>query len=107
MSIFLVETYVVKAARRKEFTPRLNEFLRYKEEHPEVFPGLRSWRLYQQDIGSPAGLYIEMWEYDNLAAMEEGDRVARDDDGMKAISAGFHELVEPGTFATSVWSPVA
>jgi hypothetical protein len=48
-----------------------------------------------------------MWEYDSLAMLEEGNCVARDDDGMKAISAGFHELVEPATFATSVWSPAA
>jgi hypothetical protein len=53
MSIYLVETYVVKADRRQEFTPRLNEFLQYKEDHPEVFPGLRSWKLYQQDMGAP------------------------------------------------------
>jgi len=107
MSILLVETYVVRAEKRAEFTPLLNEFLKYKGDHPQLFDGLKSWKLYKQDIGQPAGLYIEVWEYESLAQMEEtGSRIFADE-GMKRISAEFHQLVEPATFSAGIWSPVA
>ena len=102
MSIFFVENYVVKAEKQEEFVPCLQEFLKYKEDHPNLFPGLKSWRLYRQRIGEPAGLYIEMWEYENLTQMEQ-DRTFEEDEGMKRISSGFRELVEPKTFSTSIW----
>jgi len=89
MSIFLVETYVVKAEKRGEFTPRLQEFIKYKQDHPNLFPGLKSWRLFRQRIGDPSGLYIEMWEYESLAHFEQ-DRTFEEDEGMKIISSGFH-----------------
>ena len=106
MSIFVVETYIVKEEKREEFEPRLNEFIKYKNDHPHLFPGLKSWKLYKQQIGQPAGLYIEMWEYESLAQMEQ-DRTCEIDEGMQRISAGFHKLVEPATFSTSVWIPAA
>lgn len=54
MSIFLVETYVVRPEKKKDFIPRLDEFLRYKEDHPEIFPRLRSWKLYEVESGDSA-----------------------------------------------------
>jgi hypothetical protein len=107
MSILLVETYVVRAEKRAEFMPLLNEFLKCKENHPQLFDGLKSWKLYKQDIGQPAGLYIEVWEYESLAQMEEIDRRIFADEEMKKISAEFHQLIEPVTFSTGIWSPVA
>jgi hypothetical protein len=102
MSIFFVETYVVKAEKLEEFPQRLKEFIKYKEDHPDLFPGLKSWKLYRQRIGEPTGLYIEMWEYESLTHWEQ-DRTFEEDEGMKRISSGFHQLVEPATFSTSIW----
>jgi len=107
MSIVLTETYVVKAERQAEFTALLNKFLSYKKEHAPLFDGLRSWRLYKQEIGQPAGLYVEMWEYQGLGQMEEINARIFADEGMKAIQAAFHELIEPATFCASIWRPVA
>jgi hypothetical protein len=103
----MVETYVVKSEKREEFTPALNEFLRYKETHPDLFRGLRSWRLLRQEYGAVSGMYIEMWEFDSLAELEKNtDRIFADE-GMKKISKGFHLLVDPATLSSNIWSPVA
>jgi hypothetical protein len=107
MTVFNVETYVVKSKKRDEFNPALHEFLKYKEEHPELFEGLISWRLFQQDIGGISGLYIEMWEFEDLEAMETITSRIFSDEGMKKISKGFHQLVEPATFSNSIWRPIA
>jgi hypothetical protein len=107
MSILLVETYVVKAEKIAEFTPLLNEFLKYKKDHAQLFDGVKSWKLYKQDYGQVSGLYIEMWEYENLAEMEKINKRIFEDEGMKGISEKFHQLVEPATFSANIWSPVA
>jgi hypothetical protein len=107
MSIFLVETYVVKAEKRIEFTPLLNEFLSYKEKHSQLFQGLKSWKLYKQDYGGISGLYIEMWEFESLSDLEKINTRIFEDEGMKKIGADFHQLVEPATFSANLWKPVA
>ena len=107
MSIVLTETYVVKSESTEKFTPLLNEFLAYKREHGDLFAGLKSWKLYKQEIGQPGGLYIEMWEFESLAAMEEINARVFGDAGMKAIQEAFHRLVEPATFSSAIWRPVA
>jgi hypothetical protein len=107
MSIRLVETYVVRAEKSREFETLLNEFAEFKESHPEVFRGVKSWKRYRQDYGHPARMYVEMWEFANLAQLEEIDRQIFSDEGMKRISAAFHELIEPASFSASIWSEVA
>jgi hypothetical protein len=107
MSVYLVETYVVKAEKQGEFTPLLNEFLKYKEKHHQLFKGLKSWRLYKQDYGGISGLYIEMWEYENLGDLEKINTRIFKDAGMKKIATHFHQIVEPATFSANIWSPVA
>ncbi len=107
MGIFMVETYVVKSEKREEFIPALNEFLRYKETHPDLFRGLRSWRLLRQEYGAVSGMYIEMWEFDSLADLEAITARIFEDEGMKRISKGFHLLVDPATLSSNIWSPVA
>ena len=107
MSVLMVETYVVKAEKREAFTPALEEFLRFKEANPDLFEGVRSWSLHRQEYGGIGGLYAEIWEFDDLAAMESINEHIFADDTMSRISKGFHELVDPATFSTSVWRPVA
>jgi len=107
MTVFNGETYVVKSEKRDEFNPALHEFLIYKEGHPEFFEGLLSWKLCQQEYGGISNLYIEIWEFEDLAAMETISARIFNDDKMKKISEGFHQLVEPTTFSTHIWRPIA
>lgn len=107
MSIISVETYVVRAEKSEEFMTLLDEFLRFKKVHPRLFKGVKSWKLYKQDYGQPAGMYIEMWEYENLAQMEETNTRIFSDERMKKINSAFHRLVVPATFSASIWSEVA
>jgi hypothetical protein len=107
MSIISVETYVVHADKATEFTSLLEEFLKFKKAHPRLFKGVKSWKLYKQDYGQPAGMYVEMWEYGNLAQVEETNRRIFSDERMEKINAAFHKLVVPATFSASIWSRVA
>jgi hypothetical protein len=99
--------YVVKAEKLSEFDSALNEFLKYKETHQDLFKGLRSWKLLRQEYGAKSSLYIEMWEFDSLADMETNMARIFSDEGMKRIGRGFHQLVEPTSFSTNIWYPIA
>jgi hypothetical protein len=107
MSITRVETYVVRTEKSPQFAVLLNEFLKFKKAHSQLFRGVKSWRLYKQDFGRPAGMYVEMWEYENLRQLEEIEKRIFSDEEMKKINAAFHELVVPATFSASIWNRVA
>jgi hypothetical protein len=107
MSVFMTETYVVRRDKQREFDALLEEFLAFKTQHAGLFEDVRSWTLRRQEIGAPAGLYAETWEYESLAAMEQAGERIFSDEGMKAISEAFHALLVPATFASSVWTAVA
>lgn len=103
----VVETYVVRAEKLQDFDPALHEFLDFKERNPALFKDLKSCRLLKQEYGGVSGMYIEMWEYDNLAEMERVSDQIFADEGMRKIGKGFHQLVEPTSFTTAIWYPVA
>jgi hypothetical protein len=107
MSVFVVETYVVKAEKRTEFDLALDDFLEFKEKHRDLFARLKSWKLFKQDFGAVGGMYIEMREYENIVEMDRMSKRIFGTDGMKKIQKGFHLLVEPATFSTCLWESVA
>ena len=106
MSILLVETYVLKVEKQAGFEPLLNQFLDYRKNHPGIFTGVLSWKLYKQKYGPIGGMYIEMWEYEGLAEMDAINKRIFEDDVMKRINVEFHQLVEPTTSSACVWNSV-
>ncbi len=106
MSVFLVQKYVIQADRRGRFKPLLKEFLAYKEAHAELFKGLRTWKLFKQNLGDPSDLYIEMWEYEDITGMDAINKRIFADVGMKKISDEFHDIIEPATFSQSIWNAI-
>jgi hypothetical protein len=106
LSIFRVETYVVKLERMDEFTSAMNEYLRYREAHPDLFSGLKSWEILRQEYGPVTGMYMEIAEFDSLSELETTVNRVHQDEGMKRIIRGFYEFLDPATLSDSIWSPV-
>ena len=52
-------------------------------------------------------MYIELWEYENLVEMEEVNKRIFEDAMMKRINVDFHNLVEPATFSSCIWTAVS
>ena len=103
----MVETYLARHEKQAEFQKLLREFLRFKEENPEVFEGLKSWKLLQQEYGGIANLYIEMWEFENLPEMEKCNARIFENKEMKRIQSEFQALIDHATFARFIWNTVA
>lgn len=107
MSIFLVETYLAKQEKQKEFQKLLGEFLRFKKENPKVFAGVKSWKLLQQEYGGVGNMYIEMWEFDSLPEMEKCNARIFSHKEMKRIQSEFQTLIDTSTFARYIWNTIA
>jgi hypothetical protein len=106
LGIFRVESYVVKSERREEFTSALNEYLRYRETHPDLFKGLKSWKILRQEYGALTGMYMEIAEFESLAELETTTNRVHQHEEMKRIITRFYELLDPATLSDSIWSPV-
>ncbi|MBM4444584.1 MAG: hypothetical protein FJ020_04665 [Chloroflexi bacterium] len=107
MSIILVETYMVRHEKQKQFQLSLEEFIRYKEGHPKLFKGVKSWRLLKKFSGGIANSYVELWEFENLMDMENcSARIFKTRQGKK-IQADFYDQIDNATFTRSIWNSVA
>ena len=107
MSIFRVETYVVKSEKKDEFTAAMNQYLRFRETHPDLFRSLKSWRILRQEYGAVTGMYMEIAEFDSPAELETTVNKVHQDEEMKKISRRFYEIIDSATLSDSIWSPVA
>ena len=103
MSVFLVETYVIKPEKQGEFTA-------YKKKWKKFFAKwlkeLKSYKMFAQLFGGNYGGYVEMWVFENLANLEKFfSRVMQSDYATK-LQPEFLALVVPGAYSMSIWNPV-
>jgi len=110
MSTFQVETYVIRPEKQGEFTAWLQTVLKYKEKHPEVFEGLRSWKFFHREYGGISGSYVAMMEF---GSMTDLDRVmtrmqqrVQEDEEFSKINRAFEPLYDPAAYSCEIWSTV-
>ena len=106
MSIFVVETCMVKPERREQFKSLMQRVLKYKEENPKLFKEVKSWKLFRQMFGGIAGAYVSMWEFENLADLEKCWAKEEEDEGFMKMHQEFLQLIDPATFSMKIWNSV-
>jgi len=107
MTIFLVETYVIKPERQADFTAYKKKESQWMKKHPEMFKEVKSYKMFTQLFGGNWGGYVEMWEFENLADFEKcNNRQMQSDYIMTKLYPELASLVVPATYSLSVWNPV-
>lgn len=106
MSVFYVETYVVKAEKQKEYKLLLERLIKYKKNHPKLFQGVKSYKIFRQEFGMPAGMYIVIWEYNNRNDIDKVNNRIHKDKEIQKIHKAFHLLIEPATFSGNIWRQI-
>ncbi|HYA22486.1 MAG TPA: hypothetical protein VEG31_04905 [Thermoproteota archaeon] len=106
MSTFMVENYVVWPQKQGEFTALLKTFLKYKEGHPEVFKGLKSWKVFHREFGGISGSYVAMWEFDSMADLDGVMKRVQKDEQFSKIGHAFEPLYDPAAYSCEIWSTV-
>jgi hypothetical protein len=108
MTIFKVETYIVKPEKQQEHTTIMKKWGAYTRKNKEKCKELKSWKLLSQMIGNNAGGYIEISEFDSLAQLEKFmSRVFHgSDEFIETIVSEFTACVVPGTYSVYIWNSV-
>jgi len=107
MTIFMVETYVVKPEKQAEFTTWLKKYFAFVEKHPQLFKEVKSYKMFAHMLGGNWGGYVEMWEFENLANCEKCfNRVMQDKQYMTTLYPEAMAFVVAATHSISIWNPV-
>ena len=103
MTIFVVETYVVKPGKQGELMLLLQKMREYKKKNPEEFKEMKSKRIFSQMFGGVSGGYVELNEFDSVADAEKYiARTDKDEGYMKLLQEAL-QLVVPATYSLNVW----
>jgi hypothetical protein len=106
MSLFIVDTYVVKTEKQKEFLQYIQRFSEHKRGNPEKFKECKSWRIFRQAFGSILGAYIEMMEFENMTEAKRWGARMRKDEMMMKFREQFMPLIEPTSHSMNMWNSV-
>jgi hypothetical protein len=109
LTVFLVETYVIKPEKLAEFTAykkKWKKFFAYKENRPQLFSGVKSYKMFAQMLGGNYGGYVEMWEFANLADCEKFFNKVMQSDYTTKLYPEFASLIVPATYSMNIWTPV-
>jgi len=108
MTVFVVETYVIKPEKQAEFKAykeKWKKFFAFREK-PELFKEVKSHKLFAQFLGGNYGGYVEMWEFENLADAEKFNNKVLQSDYMTKLYPEFASLIVPATYSMNAWNSV-
>jgi len=103
MTIFVVETYMVKPEKQNEFMPMWKKMLKLAKENPKIFK-FKSGKLFTQAFGGVYGTYVSMFEYASLADMEKEMTMGMKDEKLMKLMQEFMQFIVPGTYTTNIWN---
>jgi hypothetical protein len=109
MTVFLVETYVIKPEKQAEFAAykkKWKKFFAYKEGHLEAFKEVESYKMFSQMLGGNWGGYVEIWEFENLAGLEKFFNKIMKSEYMTKLAPEFASLEVPATRSMNIWYSV-
>jgi hypothetical protein len=108
MTVFVVETYIVKPDKLGEYTELAKKYVEWTRKRADLFKEVKSWRLFAHMFGGTSGGYVEMWEFMNLIDYEKVmSRLMQDREFITEFYSKVMAMMVPGTYSTSVWNPVA
>jgi len=106
MTIFMVETYVVRPEKLAEFTSYKKKLSQWMKKRPELFKEVKSYRMFAHMLGGNWGGYVEMWEFENLADCEKCYSRVLQSEYKTTHQPEFLALVAPATYSINIWNPV-
>ena len=111
MPIYEVETWKVNPGREKEHEAALKNWLKWVNEHRELFPEWKSVRYMQKYIaGEETDRHMMIWEYDSLATFEQYKERRKDYAGpyedYKRVDPYYMNVFDHTSMKIEVWKPL-
>jgi hypothetical protein len=105
MTVFKMETYVVKPEKQEEYIALVEKWVGYTK-NKEKCKELKSWKLFSQTIVGTSGLYTEMGEFESLPDYEKMTNRITQDKELQTIFSSFPDCVVPATDTISIWNAI-
>jgi len=105
MTIWMVQTYVVKPENQADLEVLLRNINKMMKDKPEKFKGLQSYKTFTHKVGS-IGTYVEMYEFPDMGVFEKWyDGAFIDKDILKLYEDWMSQIV-PESYTMHLWSPI-
>jgi len=107
MTVFTMETYVVKPEKLGEFTTFIKNYEAWMKKRPELFKEVKSHKVFSDLLGGHWGGGAWLGEYESLADLEKNlNKLMGDKEFMTKMMAEWNALLLPGTYSINVWTSV-
>ena len=108
MTVFKVETYIIKPDKKEEYMAIIKKWAAYIKKNKEKCKELKSWKLFSQMIGGNIGGYVELGKFENLAEYEKFiNRIEQDEEFITTIASPFfNNCLVPATYSLNIWNSV-
>jgi hypothetical protein len=107
MTIFVVETYLVKLDKLGDYQALGKKFEAFMKKRPSLFKEVKSHKVFSHLFGGNWGGYVEMTEVESMADVEKFyNRLMADKEFMAQIYQEFIALIVPGTYSLNMWNSV-
>jgi hypothetical protein len=107
MTIFLIDTYVIKPDKLSEFRAFLKKYIEWEKKRLDLTKEVKSHKIFSHMIGGKWGGYVEMWEVENLADLEKFmTRAMQDEEFLSTIYPEFAKLSVPASESMDIWNSV-
>jgi len=106
MTIFMVDTYVIKPDKLGEFTAFIKKIEKWMKKHPDLFKEVKSHKIFSHVLGGKWGGYVEMYEFENLANFEKWMNKIMRSDFMTTLYPEAASLTVPGSESMDIWNSV-
>jgi hypothetical protein len=106
MTVFMVETYIVKPDKLGEAAAHFKKFETWVKEHPELLKEVKSTKIFTHLLGGNWGGYVVMTEFENLAEGEKWENKFMKSGYMTTLYPEWASLLVAGSYSISIWNSV-
>jgi len=105
MTVYWAGMYFVRTEKREEFLSAMKKQKEHIAKNRKEFREIKSWRLFTQVYGGTYMSFIDIWEYDSIAALEKYESEWWPGGRLAEFGAAYVNLVEGGTMSSLIWKP--
>jgi hypothetical protein len=102
-TVYWACTYSVKHDKREEFLSAMKRMKEHIARNRQEFREIKSWRLLTQIYGGTYLSFIDIWEYDSMAACDKFESEWLPGGRLAEFEAVYADLVEG--VSSFIWRP--
>jgi hypothetical protein len=106
MTVFSVETWIVKPDKLGEYMAWHKKFETWFKKHLPEYKEVKSYKVFGHMLGGKWGGYVFMTEFENLADAEKVFNRMMKSDFMTTLYPEFASLIVAGSYSIDVWNSV-